>query len=326
MIGAASSSTTSATTATSNCSTKPSRDSLPQATPTARLSTAQFLGDLAKDSKSGDDIRRLGFEIHGSISQTVTGPKGGDVDVYSFRGTAGSVVWFDIDRTAQGLDSVVELIDANGAVVARSNNSLTEQTNPVQLVGIAQPMQAGFAGSSGPFTNPDFYSTNPLDAGMRVILPGTEGVVNTYFVRVRSNSSDLARLTGGLSQGEYVMQIRLQNLDEFPGSTVRYADIRYATTGIEVIGKPAHSPLLGDSADTSSTLLPNNTFETAQYLGNLLTSDRNEVSVAGNIANRQRRAVVLARFELRPDPVHRRATATRPRRLPPCSTSSMPTD
>ena len=66
------------------------------------------------------------------------------------------------------------------------------------VVGIAQPMQAGFAGSSGPFTNSDFYSTNPLDAGMRVILPGTEGVVNTYFVRVRPNSSDLARLTGGL--------------------------------------------------------------------------------------------------------------------------------
>ena len=30
--------------------------------------------------------------------------------------------------------------------------------------------------------------------------------------------------------------------------------------------------------------LPNNTFETAQYIGNLHTSDRNEVSVAGNIA------------------------------------------
>ena len=252
-------------------------------------STAQFLGDLAKDHKSGDDIRRLGFEIHGSISQTVNSPNGGDVDVYSFRGTAGTVVWFDIDRTAQGLDTVVELIDANGAVVARIDNSLAEQSNPALLMGIAQPMRAGFVGNPGPFTNPDFYSTNPLDAGMRLILPGTAGTVNTYFVRVRASSSDLARLNGGLTKGEYVLQIRLQNLDEFPGSTVRYADIRYATIGVDVIGKPEHSPLLGD---TASSNLPHNTFDTAQDLGNLLTSDRNEISVAGSLADGQRRRLV----------------------------------
>ena len=245
-------------------------------------STAQFIGDLAKDSKSGDDVNRLGFEIHGSISQSVSSPKGGDVDVYSFRGTAGSVVWFDIDRTAQALDSVVELVDANGAVVARSNDSNAEQANPSLLVGIAQPMQAGFVGNPGPFTNPDFYSTNPMDAGMRLILPGTAGDVNTYFVRVRANSSDLSRLTGGLSKGEYVLQIRLQNLDEFPGSVVRNADIRYASTGVEVIGKPAHSPLQGD---TASSNLPHNTFDTAQDLGNLLATDQNEISVAGNLAS-----------------------------------------
>ncbi|MGE0692981.1 MAG: dockerin type I domain-containing protein [Pirellulales bacterium] len=244
--------------------------------------TAQFIGELAKDQKSGDDNRRLGFEIHGTISQTATGPKGGDVDVYSFRGTAGSVVWFDIDRTAQSLDTVVELIDANGAVVARSDNSNVEQNDPALLVGIAQPMRAGFVNNPGPFTNPDHYSTNGKDAGMRLVLPGTANSVNTYFVRVRASSSNLNQLNNGGSQGEYVLQIRLQNLDEFPGSTVRYADIRYAAIGIEVIGKPGQSPLLGD---TASSNLPHNTFETAQDLGNLLTTDRNEITVAGNLAN-----------------------------------------
>src|SRR5262249_8298670 len=61
--------------------------------------TAQFLGGLAKDQKSGDDNLRLGYEVHGSISQTNTSLGGGDVDVYSFQGTAGTTVWFDLDRT-----------------------------------------------------------------------------------------------------------------------------------------------------------------------------------------------------------------------------------
>jgi hypothetical protein len=243
--------------------------------------TAQFLGNLAKDLKGGDDVLRLGYEIHGAISQTVLGSNGGDVDVYSFRGTAGSVVWFDIDRTTQALDTVVELIDANGAVVARSNNSIDEQTNTTLLVGSAQAMQPGFSGVAGPFTNPDYFTTNPMDAGMRVILPGTAGSLNTYFVRVRASSTNLSTLSGGLSQGRYTLQMRLQNLDEFPGSIVRYADIRYAAVGVDVIGKPAHSPLLGDTASSS---IPHNTFETAQDIGNLLTSDRNEISVAGNLA------------------------------------------
>ncbi len=251
--------------------------------------TAQYLGELAKNQKSGDDVRRLGFEIHGLVSQTVDSPGGGDADTYSFQGTAGSLVWFDIDRTAPGLDTIVELIDANGAVIAQSNNSQLEQADPSLLQGIAKPMQPGFTGSAGPFTNSDFYSTNPKDAGMRVVLPGTSGDVFTYFVRVRAASNDLARVDGGLSTGEYVLQIRLQNLDEFPGSTVRNADIRYASVGVEVIGKPGSSPLLGDTTDfvpPSGSGAPNNsTFATAQYIGNLLTTDRNEISVSGNITS-----------------------------------------
>ena len=37
-----------------------------------------------------------------------------DVDVYSFRGTAGTEVWLDIDLTSYTLDTIVELLDANG--------------------------------------------------------------------------------------------------------------------------------------------------------------------------------------------------------------------
>jgi hypothetical protein len=249
--------------------------------------TAQFIGSLAKDSKSGDDVQRLGFEIHGSISQTVANNKGGDADVYSFRGTAGSSVWFDIDRTSSSLDTVVELIDALGGVFARSDNSWTETVTPAPGGNNAKPLQVGFAGTAGPYASPDFYSTNPLDAGMRLELPllgTTAGTVNTYFVRVRAKNVDLLNDpngdAGGLTKGTYQLQIRLQDADVVPGSVVRNADIRFATNGVEIIGKPERSPLMGDTAETSNV---HDTFDTAQNLGNLLASDTNAISVAGNL-------------------------------------------
>lgn len=249
--------------------------------------TAQFIGSLAKDSKSGDDVQRLGFEIHGSISQTVANNKGGDADVYSFRGTAGSSVWFDIDRTSSSLDTVVELIDALGGVFARSDNSWTETVTPAPGGNNAKPLQVGFAGTAGPYASPDFYSTNPLDAGMRLELPllgTTAGTVNTYFVRVRAKNVDLLNDpngdAGGLTKGTYQLQIRLQDADVVPGSVVRNADIRFATNGVEIIGKPERSPLMGDTAETSNV---HNTFNTAQNLGNLLASDTGAISVAGNL-------------------------------------------
>ena len=57
----------------------------------------QDLGELAPDQLSGDENRRLGFTVHGSISAD------SDRDLYSFDGTAGSMVWIDIDRTDAGL-------------------------------------------------------------------------------------------------------------------------------------------------------------------------------------------------------------------------------
>ncbi len=77
---------------------------------------AQFLGTLAPDEKSGDVNRRLGFEIHGNIKFDNTH----DMDVYSFTGVAGTQVYFDLDLTGTALDSVLELVDVNGTVLARS--------------------------------------------------------------------------------------------------------------------------------------------------------------------------------------------------------------
>lgn len=230
---------------------------------------AQFLGSLAPDEKSGDVNRRLGFEVHGNISVDNTR----DMDVYSFSAAAGTEVFIDVDQTSMALDAILELIDATGTVLARSSDS-----SSTSLTGLAQPLlKAAYLGH-------DFYSITNRDPAMRVRLPGAVGTTNTYFVRVRSNpvAGDVENINGGLTRGDYKLQIRLRQVDEKPGSFISGADIRYATNGIQVIGLPSHSPLIGESAETRAG---NDSLGAAQPLGNLLTTDRNTLSVGGNLSN-----------------------------------------
>ncbi|WP_198000304.1 Calx-beta domain-containing protein [Gimesia alba] len=235
---------------------------------------AQFLGELAPDEQSGDENRRLGFEVHGSIAANDST----DTDIYSFNAEAGTEVWIDIDRTGLALDTVIELLDPLGRVLAIATNN-TDAVYPT--------------GSTGLLTNPlplienpnfggDFYSSNPNDAGMRVVLPGFNGILTTYFVRVRSASSDLSNVDAGESNGEYQLQIRLRQVDEEPGSTVRHADIRYATDAIYLAGLPAHSPLINETVESNDN---NDTRGNAQVLGNLLTSERNTIGVSGDLTD-----------------------------------------
>ena len=231
---------------------------------------AQNLGILAPDEISGDENRALGFNVHGNISADAPD----DVDVYSFTGTAGTRIWIDIDRTSSALDTMVELVDLYGNVLARSLNSFDDLT----LSGLAEPLNqtAHLLG--------DFYSQNINDAGFSVELPGPLGATGTFFIRVRSQpvAGDEANLEGGQTSGQYQLQVRLRQVDEKPGSTVRYADIRYPTNGVEVLGQPAHSPLLGESSEKTAN---NETIDNAQGLGNLLTSDRNTLSVSGSLSS-----------------------------------------
>lgn len=255
------------------------------------VSAAQNLGALASSLNGGDENLRLGFSVDGAIAA----PQ--DLDVYSFSAVAGTLVWIDIDKTSGGLDSVVELIDASSTILALSNNSLAESAgtqqrfvnpdptkiDPSKVYSLEQNLfatpntrQAG--------TDQDLYSVNPYDAGMRLVLPGSVGSTNTYFVRVRSSNLrvgdpasklvDPAFLRAGLSAGAYRLQIRLQQADETAGTTIRYADIRYATNAIEARGMPGSSPLLGQAAELTAG---------TTALGNIVNSDRGSVSVAGNL-------------------------------------------
>lgn len=260
---------------------------------------AQFLGELAPQHITGptptvytaidttfrldgDDNRPLGFEIHGHISADDPG----DVDVYSFKATAGSEVWFDLDQTrGAAVDPVIELVQADGVVLARARYDHT--TDSVDL-----DTNFGATGSAGPLTKfnalgGDYYSFNPYDTGFRATLPGAVGAVGTYFVRVRSNQAteaatdNAALLDQGLTSGQYKLQIRLRQVDEKPGSTVRFADIRFATDAIKIEGLPTHSPLLADALETTTANGPG---QTPQALGNLLESDLNTLNVGGTLS------------------------------------------
>ncbi|WDI42567.1 GEVED domain-containing protein [Bremerella sp. P1] len=238
--------------------------------------TAQSLGRLAPDEYGGDDNRRLGFEVNGYLSNK------SDVDVYSFVAEPGTEVWFDLDRTSYYLDAVVELVDGNGNVLAASTNSYDQSGNSFygqnSLLKVTNPLQ-----KSG-FYEEDFWSTNPRDAGMRVVLPGQTGTARTYHIRVRANTDDLTSVNGnvqaGNTNGVYQLNVRLREVDELAGSSIQFADIRYAENGIAIYGQPGHSPVLGESSEISGA---NGTLGGAQGLGNVLNSDRAAISVAGNL-------------------------------------------
>ncbi|MEM9826194.1 MAG: matrixin family metalloprotease, partial [Planctomycetota bacterium] len=229
----------------------------------------QPLGTLATGEKASDDNLRLGFTVHGRIAQ----PE--DTDSYSFTAKAGTTVWFDIDQTDAALDTVIELVDGAGQLIARSDDSDAEanQANPaVDFVdgAIARPMPQGVFAQRNAVSGSihDYGTINPLDAGMRVELPGALGEDREFFIRVRGKDS---------STGSYRLQLRLRELDEFGGSTVRLSEIRFASAGITVSGLPLHSPLTGEA----SVIAGNE--DLAIDLGNLANTDRAALSIAGNI-------------------------------------------
>lgn len=271
---------------------------------------AQMLGGIAPNEKAGDENNRLGFQVEGVLS------KPSDVDVYSFRADAGTEVWLDIDRTNNSLDTVIELVDANGRTLALSDDSLLEEADPSllyrandlaeQSVNPLRKSSPEFYFQSAQGQPKDLFSTNPKDAGLRVRLPGETGSNNLYHIRVRSSSLnagdpasnllDPSLVTAGLTRGGYQLQVRLSEVDEVPGSSLTYADIRFATNGLELVGVPGNSPLLGENSEVEirdingdGNLDPatesNDTFANAQALGNLLQTNRQAISVAGNLDN-----------------------------------------
>ncbi|MFP6751699.1 MAG: NF038122 family metalloprotease, partial [Pirellulaceae bacterium] len=230
--------------------------------------TAQVLGALAPNEKAGDDNQRLGFQVHGQISDP------DDVDVYSFKAQGGTEVWLDIDDSSYVLDTVVELVDVQGNGLFRSDNSI-EEASDWSLLSSDNEGDGVFPLEKSSHEIADHWTTNPRDAGMRVVLPGEASTVNTYHVRVSSNN------TGG----RYELQVRLRELGEPAGSTIQFADIRYATNAIEIVGQTVHSPLSGEVREAVELAgdPPLDTPAGALQMGNLLETDRSALSIAGHM-------------------------------------------
>ena len=212
--------------------------------------TAQFLGTLASNELSGDEAQRLGFDVQGFVNAD------DDVDVYSFNGSSGTRVFLDVDRTSFALDTVVELLDQDGNVLARSDNSGDEfAASPIgsdALEDVDFTITDGVGTLSPLFPAAELTDTgafNERDAGLSVVLPGAVGSESAFFVRVRSDSANPDDVDGGQTGGGYRFQIRLREAQETPGSVVRFADIRFANHGIHLVGLVGDSPLIGDAAE-----------------------------------------------------------------------------
>ena len=81
--------------------------------------------------------------------------------------------------------------------------------------------------------------------------------------------------------GIYQLGIRLGDTDEISGTTIQFADIRFAETGIDVNGLALNSPLTGEH---SESLSDNDTFNTAQDLGNVLGSNLGAIGLSGSLS------------------------------------------
>ena len=88
--------------------------------------------------------------------------------------------------------------------------------------------------------------------------------------------------TSGITTGAYKLHVRLQERQEIAGSTVRYADLRFATNGIEIFGNTMHSPLVGEYAEPLQD--GGSAASTAIDVGNVMVNDRAGVSIAGNLS------------------------------------------
>ncbi len=285
--------------------------------PNGFVDSAQVLGDVASSASASNENRSLGFVVEGILSQNE------DVDVYSFTGAAGTEMWLDVDYTQHGLDLVLELLDANGSLLARSDNSTAEARDPslIYVSNLIDPSsvnplttRSDTAKTTSSGEIKEDGTTNPLDPGLRVRLPGATGSRSTFYFRVRSASLDPENSSAGLSSGSYQVQVRLREAQEWAGSSVNFADIRYATNGVHLRGLPGTSPLIGEAAEDESAdrsfngsgeIYANNGVAVGdgittggffgpgdrqvgnrpQYIGNLLDSDKGGISVAGEISN-----------------------------------------
>lgn len=186
--------------------------------PNGAVATAQALGNLAPNNSASNENLRLGFTVEGVLSQSE------DVDVYSFTAEAGTQIWLDVDYTQRNVDLVLELLDANGALIARSDSSTQETLNPslISVSGLINPSNvnplplrtSGVRTTSGGLVKED-DDNQPERSWTASPFTGNPGSQSTFYFRVRSAGTDITATETGLSAGSYQVQVRLREQQEF---------------------------------------------------------------------------------------------------------------
>ena len=123
-------------------------------------------------------------------------------------------------------------------------------------------------------------------ADTTVALQASPAGVPGTLIGFNPGTSALTRLN---PTGAYELQVRLRQLYEIPGSIVSHALVAYATNGIQVLGMPTNSPLLGDTAldplgDNVGVAGQTTTLNAPQPIGNLLASNQEVLTLAGDLS------------------------------------------
>ncbi|MCL2624494.1 MAG: hypothetical protein FWD31_12600, partial [Planctomycetaceae bacterium] len=129
-----------------------------------------------------------------------------------------------------------------------------------------------------------YYGQGIVTATVASIYDGNGTVLNYIVldgVELYFNARDTGLTCLANTSGNYTLQVRLQETTEIPGCAVTYADIRYATNGIEAYGFPQNSPIQAEYKDVAG-----NSFANAGDLGNLLSSSHGTISVSGYMASK----------------------------------------
>ena len=90
-----------------------------------------------------------------------------------------------------------------------------------------------------------------------------------FAVRTAASPADASlvdpnEVRGGLTNGAYQLQIRLQEDDVFAGTQFRFSDVRFAVNGVQMLAVRTTARFLADEFEKQS---PNDTIGNAQRLG-----------------------------------------------------------
>ncbi len=142
----------------------------------------------------------------------------------------------------------------------------------------------------------DDFSTNPKDAGLRIVLPGQDTITSLYHIRVRSSNQSPSQPAGtpalsnpasvGRAFPEVLISckfdwVRSKNIQALPRTMLIFDTHERVLLCEEFLDIPQFSVKPQKSTQRRGN---NNLFANAQHLGNLLQTDRQSLSIAGSIA------------------------------------------